>query len=438
MATTTLRSEFDLPRHRWLLVVIVAVFALFLIQYLLKTQVDESGTRSAFLRWRTQLQHLDDGVNVWEKFAYPNPPIMAIILKPFMALPPAVGASLWFIVKAILTLASILGVWRLLDSPDAPFPIWGKALAVLPALRPIEGDLVHGNINLLILAMVVATLYSFCHRRDALAGWLLGLSIACKLTPALLVLYFIYKRAWTTLAASLVSVVVFLIVIPGMYFGWQNNVDYLRSWHNQMVAPYAAGIVTSEHKNQSLPGLLHRLLCDEASFSDYAGDRKVVLDTHNIVSWDPRIVQGIIAVCMILFALATLRFCRTPIAGRPRLQLMAEFSVVVLGMLLFCERTWKHHCVTLLLPFGVLAYVMSTPGYSRGQRWYAGGTLGAATLLMLSTTTGVFDRHVDAQESLGKLAQVYGAYVWAFLILLTSMFVVLCKTNPGDRVEDFG
>ena len=32
---------------------------------------------------------------------------------------------------------------------------------------------------------------------------------------------------------------------------------------------------------------------------------------------------------------------------------MLEFSVVVLGMLLFCERTWKHHCVTLLLPFTV-------------------------------------------------------------------------------------
>ena len=29
-------------------------------------------------------------------------------------------------------------------------------------------------------------------------------------------------------------------------------------------------------------------------------------------------------------------------------------------MLLFSERTWKHHCVVLLLPFAVPAYVLST------------------------------------------------------------------------------
>jgi hypothetical protein len=224
----------------------------------------------------------------------------------------------------------------------------------------------------------------------------------------------------------------FVVVIPGAVFGWQDNLDYLRSWHDQMVAPYAAGVVSSEHQNQSLPGLLHRMLCAEASFSDYAGDRKVVLDTHNIVSWDPRFAQGILVVSMIVFAWATLRFCKVSFAERPRLHVAAEFSVVVLGMLLFSERTWKHHCVTLLLPFSVLALVMSTPGYARGLRWCAGGTMGLAALLMLSTSTGVFDRGLEARESLGKLAQVYGAYVWAFLILLASMFAILCKTNPGE------
>ena len=86
---------------------------------------------------------------------------------------------------------------------------------------------------------------------------------------------------------------------------------------------------------------------------------------------------------------------------RSRLQLLAEFSVVVLGMLLFGERTWKHHCVTLLLPFTVIAYCISTQSFSRGVRWYLGGTLILVALLMIATSTGVYDHHVDAADRLG-------------------------------------
>src|SRR5204862_2541418 len=98
-----------------------------------------------------------------------------------------------------------------------------------------------------------------------------------------------------------------------------------------------------------------------------------------------------------LGALAGMRYCRTPLDGS-RLRVVAEFSVVILGMLLFCERTWKHHCVTLLLPIGVLAYVSATG--SRRMRWFAGAALILASLLMLSTSTGAFDAH----DRLGKLA----------------------------------
>ena len=33
--------------------------------------------------------------------------------------------------------------------------------------------------------------------------------------------------------------------------------------------------------------------------------------------------------------------------------------IVILGMLTFSERTWKHHCVTLMLPFAVLCYYLA-------------------------------------------------------------------------------
>ena len=52
--------------------------------------------------------------------------------------------------------------------------------------------------------------------------------------------------------------------------------------------------------------------------------------------------------------------CRTPARTGLGWRLAAEFSLVVLGMLIFSERTWKHHCVVLILPFSVLSYYLAT------------------------------------------------------------------------------
>jgi uncharacterized membrane protein len=54
---------------------------------------------------------------------------------------------------------------------------------LLLAVAPIEGDLIHGNVNLFIMVLVMAGLYAFVRGRDREAGLLLGAGIACKLTP---------------------------------------------------------------------------------------------------------------------------------------------------------------------------------------------------------------------------------------------------------------
>ena len=48
-------------------------------------------------------------------------------------------------------------------------------------------------------------------------------------------------------------------------------------------------------------------------------------------------------------------------------------------------------------------------------------------LLILSTTTGIYDQHINVHDRIGKLAQVYGAYVWAFLLLLAGVFAVTAR-----------
>lgn len=427
MNTTPLLST-SLARQRWFLVGLSLFFLAITVQYFLKIHGADRETRSAFKRWQPQILEIDQGENIWAKYIYPNPPIMVLILKPFADLSVVNGSMAWFLLKVLLTVLAIHWVFSALDQPGRPFPLWAKMLAILLTLRPVQGDLMHGNVNLFILFLVVGCLTAFCRGRDLLAGLTLALAIACKVTPALLVPYFVWKRSWKVLASGAVGMGLFLWVVPSLYLGWQKNQEGLTSWYENMIVPFVfKGEVTPEHHNQSLPGLAVRLLTASPSFTDFVGDQYVALEYHNIAELDPTLVRHGIKAVMALFALAVILCCRTPTLDRSNWRLWGEFSLVALGMLLFSERTWKHHCVVLLLPFAVGSYALARFWRRKPLRVYLIATLSGVGLLMALTTTGLFDKH----DRFGKLAQVYGAYVWAYLLLIVAMLVVLRQPAEG-------
>jgi hypothetical protein len=197
-----------------------------------------------------------------------------------------------------------------------------------------------------------------------------------------------------------------------------------------MVTPFVLkATVTSEHPNQSLPGLVFRLTTHSPSFLDGNGEP---LRYDNLASLSPESAAWIIKGCMAAFAALIVWSCRAPTTGRQGYRLAAEFSLIILGMLLFSERTWKHHCVTLLLPFAVLSYYLAIYRPGTGLRAYLIGSLTAVFLLTLSTSTnGVW----DAADEIAKQAQVYGAYVWAHLVLVTALVVVLRRTESATPIS---
>jgi alpha-1,2-mannosyltransferase len=436
----------------WFVVGLLALFAAVSVQYSFKALHN----RSAFDRWRDMVVH---GVECGEDMAglhgYPNPPIMALVLYPLAKMPPVWGALTWFYVKVGLTLLALRWVFELVETAGRPFPLWARAVTVLLSLGPIIGDLHHGNVNLFILFLIVAALTAFRRRHGVLCGLILGLAVACKITPALFFPYFLWKRQWRVLAGGAAGLVLFLWpgFVPALALGWQENQRQVASWYVEMVRPFVVeGKVTSEHNNQSLPGLVTRLATHSASFSIYVKDPQTHQDVYtpteydNVVDLPPALARWLVKGGMALFALAVMWRCRTPTASRGRQpleegwRLSAEFGVVLIGMLLFSERTWKHHCVTLVLPFAVLCYYLATERPARWLRWGVIGALGAAALLMLSTSSGVFaddSTKTDVTGVFGKQMEVYGAYLWAWLLLAAALMAVLGRapdrTVSADR-----
>src|SRR5207248_11454769 len=97
---------------------------------------------------------------------------------------------------------SIVWCFRMACPPGRRIPFWAEGLIILLSFRPILSDLHHGNNNLLILSLVVASLAAWRKGYDVLAGLALALAVTYKVTPALFVPYFLYKRSWRGAGAT--------------------------------------------------------------------------------------------------------------------------------------------------------------------------------------------------------------------------------------------
>lgn len=416
--------------QRGLLIALLLFFIGLSVHYALTKAVEG---RSAILRWDDQLRDLSEGVNIAERYAYPNPPIMAILLYPLALMPPMATALTWFYIKLGMTLLALLWVFRMVETPGRPFPFAAQLITVALVLRPIMGDLEHGNVNLFILFLVVASLYAYRSGYDVLAGVVMALAIGCKITPALFIAYFVWKRAWWTLAGIVIGLALFLWpgFVPAVFLGWENNQEHLAGWYQVMVHPYVVeGKVTSEQVNQSLPGFVFRMFTHSPSTSTWAdANTYVPLTYHNVLNLAPETAKLLIKGAMGLFVLLIAFTCWTPSRERQGWRPSAEFALVAVGMLLFSERTWKHHAVTLLIPFAVLAYLCVENWSNRVVRWTTGTMLVVGMLLMASTSNGLLPK------AYAKLAQIYGAYTILFVLLCGILGWLLVR---GRRETDSG
>ena len=379
-------------------------------------------TRSAFLRWRAMILDVFDGANVYVgKNEYPNPPVMAIILRPFAELPPVAGAMAWFYAKVLMAVLAAVWAFRL-AGPHAPDG--AKAAAILLALPAIAGDLTHNNVNIFILFLVAACLELYRRGRDVASGLVLGLAIACKVTPLLFLAYFVWKRAGRVVAGCAAGLVLWLAVVPGLAFGWDRNAELLTDWYRLMVErPLLKGEVTSEHPNQALPGFVYRLFTHSPSFVTYPDNIPTPAAYHNIADIGTRGAWWTVKIAMAVFALVVVMLCRTK--ERSGILFAAEASLVVMGMLLFSERTWKHHGTVLLLPFAVLACAAFSADFtSRTRKWLAGVMVAVG---LLTVVPGML------RTRAADLALVYGTYTVAFLLLTFAVcWVLASRPNPSS------
>lgn len=190
-------------------------------------------------------------------FTYP--PFAALLLWPFGYLP--LGATITiFTVGTVVALA--VTTWWLV-SPVADHhqvPRWyaaGIAIPLVFAIEPTRETITFGQINMLLIVLILADLLFAVPAKSRWAGLGIGLATAIKLFPGIFILYLLVTRRWR--AALVASVTGAAATLLAAVIAPRDSRDF---WTVALWATDRVGR-TDYTGNQSLLGVLSRLVAPD-------------------------------------------------------------------------------------------------------------------------------------------------------------------------------
>ncbi|MGH0037658.1 MAG: glycosyltransferase family 87 protein [Myxococcota bacterium] len=295
---------------------------------------------------------------------------------PFLLLQEAIGrlglpaaSLLWF---ATVVAASVAVCWLCLDALGLARHRWRWVLSLAACLGVVyflQWDLRAGNSNVVILALVLASLRLGRKRSDLAAGGLLSLAIALKLYAAVLIPYLVWRRRWRWLGAASVAVIALFVGWPWLRLGAGEAWALSHSWLAHLLDP---GPVLSLPDYYKPLGRSLLLLFTEAGGSE-----------HSLVAWSPEgVVAGTRAIQAVWVAAIAFQIARSRSWADEGERLHADAAVLLLGPLVFSPTFQAHHAVVLLLTAFWMVRIAADPDESSRRRWAAGLLLVLAALMV--------------------------------------------------------
>ncbi len=291
-------------------------------------------------------------------------PAIAFMLVPFGWLPLEVSALIFFAIKilALFYVGTVVMRRVGLRTPSRFLMLF----AVLCVGGYVAEELRYGNVHLLVIALMVYAVDTEASGDVAAPAVALGVAIATKLTPALLLVYFLMRRRFAVCVAT-IGVLVALALLPATVVGFKANTRLLEGFTR-----YAAEKV-DEGDNYALRGVLAEHLAPTIgnSTADPAGARE---QTITLV-WLGTVLAGGLIVAILL---------REPASGP--VPEMLDFSIVLTAMLLASPHTQRRYLVALYVPALLMTAILPQTRDNTDRRLMAfglGAVLATGTVLPL-------------------------------------------------------
>ena len=253
-------------RIRWTALVVLAIWAI-VAGYLLVRSVPLRMPRAGLLGGGDDFDAYRDGIQhvlahqplyaepLIHQHLYTYPPFSTLVFFPFTWLPFGADTNIWLAVNFAILVAIVVLCWRTLGyRVTAPVLGGSLLLAVVCAfLEPVRSTLLHGQINLLVMLLVLWDTSRGEHSR--LKGIGVGIAAGIKLTPAYFVLYYLALRQWraaaVAVATTAATVALGFAVLPA---------DSRQYWAGTLFDDNRIADDINHPSNQSLRGTIARLI----------------------------------------------------------------------------------------------------------------------------------------------------------------------------------
>jgi alpha-1,2-mannosyltransferase len=336
-------------------------------------------------------------------------PIVTFAFFPLAVLPSFVGKILWFLVN-IAVIVSILRSTAELLFRDGRAPPGFYLLVVLLSFRFIDNNLGHGQLNLVLLWLVLRAYRYASLGQYEFAGLALAAAIAAKIVPVVLLVQVLLRRQWrfalwTALGFAL------LMLLPALWWG-RDYPQLLRDWVTVLVDQ--AGHYKMGNKiNQSIAAFTYRL------FRPYPEGSPLIELSPNAVGVITLLVHGLFLAPLVLLSIR-LAALRRPEPQGPNGD---ELSLYLLYSTVAAPYSWKYYFANLIFPLGGAASRLWGP--QRGR--FAAG-LGIVFALNL----------LAGLELLGKpLSTTFQLWSFHFLAVVV-LFVLLSRAAFRETSAEDG
>lgn len=343
-----------------------------------------------------------------------HPPVAVLMTLPLGHLGYSRAHFTW---NCISLTAGAFALWLVLGRFGLRMPseAWAFVGAILMFSTPFARHFVEGQLNLVLLVLIVAGWCAMRHRKDSAAGLFLGTAAAMKLFPAFLFLFPLMRRRWRVISVG-----------GATFFAWHIAAwvvlggDALRDYATVVIP--ALGEFQDWWSNASILGYFRRLTHVTSGHNVPFVNSAILC--YSLVGLSIVAVSGSTAYLIhrrgAMGDGAELRSLTLTARREELLQRVdLPFSACIVANLLVSPITWDHYFLLLILPILVL--------WAASRRWWQRGLLLAIAVILSLNVSWIWDPLIAGDH---ELAYLWGgepsvATPWETVTLLSYQFYTL-------------
>lgn len=264
---------------------------------------------------------------------YIYPLFLSVILFPLTLIPPIAAQFIWYILSVTSLIYAIILMMRILEVTNKT-QYFVSTMVVILFISIIQDDLMHSNINSIILFLCTLSLYQIKNNNNIFGLIALSLAVSIKIIPIVLCLWIVAinifgskfnKNNLLNPIYLTAFILLFTIVIPYIFQGNQ-IFDWYNYYYNHFITQQMAQSGTSKY-NLTLAGGFYSML------------------SNNPNSSPPFIIKIISGITLCLFPIILLIKTRN---------IIYPFILCLIIMLLVDTNAEQHHLLLLLPAFILL------------------------------------------------------------------------------------